>query len=170
MEMMRTDFSLRIMKTYLVKMCVRGLNQQDQVWNCLIVQRTTFICTIKSTHTVWGRHSLSVPQATHSCCFYGCSKANLAFLKDSEFPEKRCKLLHAVQIDLGSRAVCLGNSEVSRHVTAKAPFFTSDLKQSTAVICGKQLVLPLDCLDKRNCNYSANNRGGQNRRKNVYRR
>lgn len=29
-EMRRTDFSLRIMKTYLVKMCVRGLHQQDQ--------------------------------------------------------------------------------------------------------------------------------------------
>lgn len=126
-----------------------------------------FVCTIKSTHMVLGRHSLSVPQATHSCSFYGCCKANLAFLKDSESPEKRCKLLHAVQIDLGSRAVCLGNSEVSRHVTAKAPFFTRDSKQSTAVIYGKQLVLSLDCLDKRNCN-SANNRGRQNRGKNVY--
>jgi len=48
--------------------------------------------------------------------------------------------LHAVQIDLGSRAVCLGNSEVSRHVTVKAPFFAIDSKQSTAVIWGKQLV------------------------------
>jgi len=43
-----------------------------------------------------------------------------------------------VQIDLGSRAVCLGNSEASRHVTAKAPFFARDPKQSTAVkVMGK---------------------------------
>jgi len=29
-EMRRVDFSLQTMKTYLVKMCVRGLYQQDQ--------------------------------------------------------------------------------------------------------------------------------------------
>lgn len=106
-----------------------------------IVQRTVISAPLSQLTQLWADKNLFVPQATHKLFLLGCCKAHLALLKDSESLEKNpCKLLHAVQISLGSRAVCLGNSEVSRHVTAKAPFFAKDSKQSAAVIWRKQLV------------------------------
>lgn len=106
-----------------------------------IAQRPVILCT-KSTHTALGRQNLFVPQAIHKLFLLGLLQGSFSSSKGLWISWKKtpCKLLHAVQISLGSRAVCLGNSEVSRHVTAKAPFFSRDSKQSAAVIWRKQLV------------------------------